>query len=310
MKPMNAVAEREPEEGFIDVPDGRLHYLDWGGCGFPAHFLHGNGFCAGTYSPFLKYLLEDLHIIASDVRGHGGSTHPSGRRIRHWRVFAEDLHAMIVHTSQPPVIGMGHSLGAVTTCISAATHPDLFAALVLIDPVLPPKRQLFLMDLLRRLGLQGRFPLAKNARQRRSRFRNKQSALKRFAAGHGIFKTWSRDFVEAYLECGLLEKDAETAVLRCDPELEAQIFESVPVDVWSYAAKIRCPVLVLRGEHSDPLPMESARRLARINSHCHTTTVPGTGHFLPMEKPEACARAILDFIEQQALSQPDCRKRP
>jgi pimeloyl-ACP methyl ester carboxylesterase len=309
MEPMNAVSEREPEEGFIDVPDGRLHYLDWGGCGFPAHFLHGNGFCAGTYTPFLKYLLDTLHIIASDVRGHGASTHPSGKRIGHWRVFAEDLHAMIVRTAQPPVIGMGHSLGAVTTYIAAAMYPDLFAALILIDPVLPPRRQLFLMALLRRLGLQSRYPLAKKTRQRRSRFKNKQSALKRFAAGHGIFKTWSKDFVEAYLECGLLEKDAETAVLRCDPELEAQIFESVPVDVWSYAPKIRCPVLILRGEHSDTLPAESARRLARIDPHFHTRTVPGTGHFLTMEKPEACAGIILDYVGRHSFLQRDCRTR-
>jgi len=298
---MNKSTVREPQEGFIDLPDSRLHYLDWGGDGFPAHFLHGNGFCAGTYTPFLKHLLADLHIIASDVRGHGASTHSGAGRIRHWRIFAEDVQTIIHRRLTPPVIGMGHSLGAVATYIAAARHPQLFAALVLIDPVIFPKRMLWKIALAKRLGLRRWFPPARIARQRRSRFESKQSALERFAAGHGIFETWSKEFVEAYIECGLLEKDPHTAVLRCDPELEAQIFESVPVDVWSYAPKIRCPVLVLRGEHSDTLSLEATRRLERINARVQTTTVPGTGHFLTMEKPQACAQEILDYLRSRDL---------
>lgn len=293
---MKEIFEREPAEGFIEIADGRLHYLDWGGCGPPAHFLHGNGFCAGTYTPFLRYLLDDLHIVASDVRGHGASTHASGRRIRHWRIFAEDVQSMVRSTLTPPVIGMGHSLGAVSTYIAAALAPRLFAALVLIDPVIFPKTVLWKIALAKHLGLRSWFPPAKSARRRRTKFRDKQSALQRFTAGRGIFKTWSPEFVEAYLECGLLEKDGKTAVLRCDPELEAQIFEAVPLDVWSYAAGIQCPVLMLRGEYSGSLSIESARRLEKINARFHTCTIAGTGHFLTMEKPQVCAEAIRDFI--------------
>jgi len=299
---MNESSVREPQEGFIDLPDSRLHYLDWGGDGYPAHFLHGNGFCAGTYTPFLKHLIGDLHIIASDVRGHGASTRTRAGRIRHWRIFAEDVQTIVNRTLPPPVIGMGHSLGAVATYIAAARHPQLFAALVLIDPVIFPKPLLWKMALAKLLGLRSWFPPARLARQRRSRFENKQSALERFAAGHGIFKTWSREFVEAYIECGLLEKDPQKAVLRCDPELEAQIFESVPVDVWSYAPKIRCPVLVLRGELSETLSSAAARRLERINAHFQIRTVPAAGHFLPMEKPLACAQEIRDYLRSRSLA--------
>jgi pimeloyl-ACP methyl ester carboxylesterase len=303
---MNAIREREPEEGFIELEDSRLHYLDWGGSGHPAHFLHGNGFCAGTYTPFLKFLFGELHVVASDVRGHGASTHAGGERIGHWRIFAEDVQKIIAATLPPPVIGMGHSLGAVSTYMAAALYPQLFAALVLIDPVIFPKTMLWKIALARWLGLRRWLPPARAARRRRAEFQDKQSALQRFTAGRGIFKTWSKPFVEAYLECGLLEKDEKTAVLRCDPELEAQIFEAVPLDVWSYAAGIRCPVLVLRGEHSEAIGVESARRLERINAHFHTRTVAGTGHFLTMEKPERCAKEILDFIRK--ISPLTCRR--
>ena len=100
------------------------------------------------------------------------------------------------------------------------------------------------------------------------------------------FIIWSKEFVHAYLECGLFEKDSETAVLRCNPELEAQIFESVPIGIWRYAKKISCPVLALRGELSDTFFDDAAERLKGRISDYELKTIPNSGHFIPMEKPQ------------------------
>ena len=303
---MNAPDDNEPIENFIDVPDGKIHYLDWGGTGALTHLLHANGFCAGTYSPFVKHLTGDLHVMASDIRGHGGSQLPSSQRIRHWNIFAEDLKTLIEKTMTPPIIGMGHSLGAVTTYIAAAKYPRLFSCLILIDPTILPRRILWSMAVVRMFGLAGIIPLAKTARRRKKTFQGKKEALKRFASGRGIFKSWSKDFVEAYLECGLLEKNPETAVLNCDPEHEAQIFESVPLDVWTYAPKIFCPVLAIRGEHSDAFTVDAAQRLGRLIPDFELVTIPGAGHFVPMGKPVECAAVIKDFIARKNI-EPDTR---
>ena len=288
----------EPEEGFIDTPGGRTHFLDFGGSGIEAHFLHANGFCAGTYTPFIKFLAGELRVVASDVRGHGGSVRLNTQRIRHWRIFAEDLRRRIQRNMSPPVIGIGHSLGAVCTYIAASMYPDLFSGIVLIDPPILDGYTLAAMAVLKMLGLRGNIPLARNARRRKKTFNGKQEALRRFTSGKGIFKSWSTDFVEAYLECGLLEMDSGTAVLRCDPELEAQIFESIPLNVWSYARRIACPVLVFRGEHSDVFTDAAARRLTRVIADCRLKILPDCGHFIPMESPRACAREILQFVHE------------
>ena len=296
---MNLPEPIEPVEGYLDTAEGKLHFLDWCGSGLEAHFLHGNGFCAGTYSPFFKYLINDLHVFASDVRGHGSSDQPGVQRIRHWDIFAEDLKLLIEHAMTPPIIGMGHSLGAVTSYIAAAKYPQLFAGIILLDPSILPRRILWSMTVMKFMGLAGIIPLARKARRRKKTFQGKLEALKRFTSGRGIFKTWSKEFVEAYLECGLLVKDPETAMLTCDPEIEAQIFESVPFDVWTYGKKIRCPALVIRGEQSDVLTAGSARRLEKLISDCETHTIPDSGHFVPMEKPQECAGIILDFIRRR-----------
>ena len=296
---MDPAAPIEPQEGFIETADGKLHYLDWRGSGPHAHFLHGNGFCAGTYSPFIELLINDFHIIASDVRGHGSSDQINMEPIRNWSVFAEDLKLLIEQTMTTPVIGMGHSLGAVTTCMAAAKYPHLFACIILLDPVILPRKLHWLIAAARGLGLAGKIPLARTARRRRRSFQGKQEALKLFLAGRGIFKTWSKEFIHAYLECGLLEKDSETAVLRCDPEIEAQIFESVPAGIWRYAGQVRCPLLAIRGGLSDTFSAESASRLKRVVADYELVTIPDSGHFVPMEKPQACADAIADFIHRR-----------
>ncbi len=292
----------QPTEHFLDLPEGRIHYLDWGGDGLSAHFLHGNGFCAGTYTPFIRYLVDDLHILASDVRGHGSSDQPTVERIRHWDTFAEDLKTLIAQKMSAPVIGIGHSLGAVTTYIAAAQYPHLFSGIILIDPVILPYRLLWKLAALKLLGLKGINPLAKMARRRRRLFKGKQEALRLFAAGRGIFKNWSKEFVHAYLACGLLEKDEKTAVLRCDPELEAQIFESIPLNVWRYAKMIRCPVLAIRGELSDTFFADAAERLKNSIADVELQTVPRSGHFPPMEKPQESANLILDFVDRKLKS--------
>ena len=289
----------EPTEGYIEVPGGKLHYLDWGGSGPPAHFLHGNGFCAGTYSPFIEQLAGEMHIVASDVRGHGASEFTGIQPIRSWKVFAEDLKTVVCRTSRPPVIGMGHSLGAVSTVMAAAAYPELFSFLVLVDPVFLPPRSLAAIGLLRALGLQGRLPRARGARRRRKIFRGKAQALRLFLSGRGIFKAWSPEFVEAYLECGLIERDSETAVLTCDPELEAQNFESIPLRTWSFVKRIQCPVLVIRGELSEVFTAQAAERLKRQAADGEVVTIAGTGHFPTMEKPEECATEVREFLRRR-----------
>ena len=202
----------------------------------------------------------------------------------------------------PPVIGIGHSLGAVTTYLAAAKHPHLFSKIILIEPVILPRRILWLICLMKLFGIVGLIPHARIARKRKRIFANKDAAFVRFASGRCAFSTWSKDFIDAYLECGILEKDNEKAILKYNPETEAHIFESVPLDIWKYAGKIKCPVLSIRGKHSDSFYADAASDLKKYIPAYELETVSKTGHFVPMEKPVECAKIIFRFINRQAAS--------
>jgi pimeloyl-ACP methyl ester carboxylesterase len=297
----------EPQKGTVDVADARLHYLDWGGCGTPAHLLHATGFCAGTYAPFVGHMLDQFRVVASDVRGHGDSVNLSTSRIRHWQLFANDVCAVVSATLPLPAVGIGHSMGAVATLMAAIERPEMFAAIVLIEPPILPYRAIWLLRIMRWLGLEGRIPLARGARRRRQVFRGKQAAFKRFASSRGLFEKWSPEFIDAYLECGLLEKDPQSAVLKCDPELEAQIYESNPTHIWRVASSVACPTLIVRGAQSDVLGEDTAQRLKRLIPDTQLYTIAGSGHFPPMERPGDCAHAIKDFIRKRVPPLDSCR---
>ena len=79
-------------------------------------------------------------------------------------------------------------------------------------------------------------------------------------------------------------------------ELEAKIFESVPLDVWKYGKTISCPVLAIRGEHSDAFCADAAERLKNVIADWEFVTLSNAGHFVPMEKPQECAQVITEFI--------------
>ena len=292
---------KKPVEGFLDSSEGKIHYLDWGGSGIEAHFLHANGFCAGTYLPFIKYLTDDFRIVASDIRGHGDSVYPNMKRIRHWSIFSEDLKEVIEQTMSPPIIGIGHSMGAATTFIASARYPHLFSCIIMIDPVIFPRRMLCMLAAMKIMGIIGLFPYAKRARQRRKSFRSKKAAFEHFAGGRGAFKTWQKEFIHAYSEWGLVDKGPDTSILKCDPEVEAQIFETPPSDIWRYGSKIRCPALVIRGGRSDVFYPDAAERLRRIVPDCEIKSISNSGHFVPMEKPEECAEVIAGFIKNRRV---------
>jgi len=69
--------------------------------------------------------MTGFHVFASDVRGDGDFTFFGSPCFRPWDTFADDLKLTVAKAMTPPIIGMGHSLGAVTTCIAAANYPQL-----------------------------------------------------------------------------------------------------------------------------------------------------------------------------------------
>jgi 2-succinyl-6-hydroxy-2,4-cyclohexadiene-1-carboxylate synthase len=65
--------------------------------------------------------------------------------------------------------------------------------------------------------------------------------------------------------------------------------------LWDRLREVRCPTLVLVGEH-DVKFTELGRRLVDAITTSRLVVVPGSGHSVHLERPDATVAALFDFL--------------
>jgi len=281
---------------FINTQRGFFHYHSLGDAREQIHFCHGNSLSAGTYFPFLQRLAnQNFKVFASDIRGHGLSTKDRTSSVTSWDIFIKDLEMMVKSISKPPVIGMGHSIGGYFTYAAAALYPGLFSKLILLDPIIHPTRILWLSALIRTIGLSGYHWLPKTTRSKKSEFDSKGDALTHYS-GKGMFKSWKQEFVEAFVDTAIQKDSAVSYELCCNPEFEAQIYETLPLNTWNHLTNIDIPVMVVRGVNSHLFHRSSGQKLSKKIKTSELVELDSLGHFLTMEDPDRVIETILPFL--------------
>jgi pimeloyl-ACP methyl ester carboxylesterase len=278
---------------------GEFHALDWGGAGPLLHVAHATGFCAAVYGPLAERLTPSLRVVGLDDRGHGRSTVPADPRALHdWQIFADDLAGVFRQLGEP-VIALGHSRGGVASLMTAARHPALVKALVLIDPTILPLGWMWWWHLAKKTGLAGYAPIAFRAARRREVWPNRQAILDSYRAKLP-FRNWRDEFLRAYVHEGTRETADGRVVWRCHPAWEARCFAVCP-NVWQEVPRVTCPVLAIYGRDSDTFLAPAAARFERLLPSARMVALERTGHFVPMERPDETVDAILSFLRDWRL---------
>jgi pimeloyl-ACP methyl ester carboxylesterase len=292
---MDAATEPEPRERMIPLPirGGAMAALELGPADRPIDiiFSHANGFNGRTYRTILQPLARDLRILALDLRGHGATTLPTVIEGRQgWLEFRDDLLALLAalgqERDQGPTVLAGHSMGGTTSLLAAAVQPAKVKALALFDPVVMPAD-------LSAEALQ-ESPLVQGALRRRAVFPNRQAAFEAYL-GRGAFRSWSDVQLADYLAAGLAETEAGEVALTCTPEWEASSFRTHNYDAWAAFRESRCPIRILRAEQASTFRLEG-HEAELGGGRIAVETVPGTTHFLPMERPELVRETLLACV--------------
>ncbi|MEX0682944.1 MAG: alpha/beta hydrolase [Dehalococcoidia bacterium] len=279
-----------PTDHYLDLPTGiRTHYLRWGDDTLPPIVLnHATGFLARLWQPVAERLAERYTVYAPDIRGHGDTDKPLAEGDNyHWLRLVEDLRALFDLLGFSAVPFVGHSAGAATALYLAAQHPKYFSHLVAIEPIVMPG------------GIQPdeerRAQMSEGARKRRAVFDSIDEMLEQYRA-RSLFKRWSDDLLRLYAEHGTFVREDGRVQLKCPGEIEGAIFaNSASLDVWSILPDIHAPVLVLRGEHTEPFLSMVAESVATRLPSARLETIPEAGHLAPMERPDIIADLVLDF---------------
>lgn len=264
------------EQRFHDVRGTRLRVFSRTGEGPPILLLHGFGGAAWNFTD-VAARLPGRHLIAPDLPGHGGSTPLPAPSLAG---FADAVAAVL----DEPVGVVGHSMGGVVALRLAERHPRLVRALVLAAPAgISSSSRVAVVS----IGLAG--ILQPGRRVGRHAHRVARSPwLKRLVFGGlevAIPEALSEDAVHGFLRGPTMHTDALGAGLALARDDPRQSLE-----------RVRCPVLVLVGARDRQVPLsdgfEYARRLRaplRVIADC--------GHLLVGERPDVCARAALEWLE-------------
>jgi pimeloyl-ACP methyl ester carboxylesterase len=273
------------EERFADVKGVRMRYFV-GGEGPPLVLVHGLGGAASNWTELAPLLSKGHRLLVPDLPGHGGST--ALPAVSGLEPFADRVALVAEREGMLPVPVVGHSLGGMVVLRLALRRPDDVSALVLAGAAglsignVWGRQLLSIFTAVRPGRLAGRY---------RS-WVSRSPLLRRFVFGFVSVADpvgLTDEAVEGFLGAHLLHTDVDSAwqALRVDDprqELEA----------------VRCPVLVLWGSEDAQLPLDDAFEYTR-RLRARLRVIPGCGHLLIGERPEACADAIETFLSDRGL---------
>lgn len=264
------------------------------------HFSHANGYPPQTYRKLLQEF-EDQHAII--VSEHRPLWRPeiAPESLNSWQVFADDLEVAL-EAQEKPVISVGHSMGSAAVMMAAARRPELFKAIVLIEPVLVPRRFVLLLKIFRTLA-KHKIPMVGKALNRVDCWADKTSAFNHFRP-KPVFKEISDeilwDFVNHGLEDKFLSGDSEAkseVTLRYSKQWEAHCYSLVH-NLWPLLPKLKVPVLAIRGETSNTLWPATWQRWQKMSPQHDYLEIKGAGHLVPFEQPHELAKGIKAWLEQ------------
>lgn len=282
----------------ISLSSGTAHWYDVGGDGPLLHFYHANGFPFRVYDEFVRELAPAFQVMGlahrATWRNTGLPSTDTG-----WMAYADDLIAFLEASGRHPVIGVGHSLGATATLFAASKRPDLFSALVLIEPIFFSTAFSLAVASVP-LKVRRRFPIVRKALERPDRWRSVDEFVE-FHRGKRAFAQFTETSLQNYGQHGLAPDRGGALRLSFPKVWEAHVF-STPPYVWRQLKALTAPVLGVRAELSDFTPKASWDKWRRLREQDDFVVLPGVGHMAPLEAPRKTARLITDWLHSRPAS--------
>jgi pimeloyl-ACP methyl ester carboxylesterase len=191
-----------------------------------------------------------------------------------------------------PVLGVGHSLGGYLSFLAAVRRPELFRAIVLLDAPLIGGLRGRMLGATKRLGIVDRVTPAGATRDRRSQWDSRAEAKRHFRTRR-LFRHFTEACLDDYVRRGLVRSGGALR-LRIDPQVEYQIYRTIPHGMSRHLRALRVPAGFIGGEHSDVVRRAG---LATTRRRFALRKVPG-GHLFPFEYPAEAAAAVIALADE------------
>ncbi|MCH7626753.1 MAG: alpha/beta hydrolase [Chloroflexi bacterium] len=273
-----------PQDKYVNANGMRFHYLEWGDpSGPPLMLLHGFAQTCHSWDFVALSLCDRYRVIVLDQRGHGDSDWaPDGDYTPETQ--QKDIAAIVGELGMGQFKLMGLSMGGRNSFTYTANNPEQVKALVIVDA--GPENQRAGSTNIRSFVTQEdeldsvedfvNRVLKFNPRRAREQVRGSLlHNLKQLPSGKW---TWKYDKI-------LRSPDRR---MGGDPEMTKRL--------WGYIESLQCPTMVVRGENSDVIALDTANEMHERIPNGRLVTVEKAGHLVMGDNPSGFLAAVNGFF--------------
>lgn len=255
------------------------------------HFAHANGVPSLVYQKLFDLLSDDYEVIY---------TAPLGTDKRYpidegWRSLTQQVIDNIVRQAKGrPVIGLGHSLGALLTLQASYARPELFNQVILLDPPLLVGKPALALHLAKRLQPNkiDQLSPAGLSKKRRDHWESREQAAQSLRP-KGFYKDFDDACFQAYIDHALTDDPIRGGVTLTIPKMdEVNIFRTNPSTYWKPTPYPSVATHLVVGENSI-FNEKGFPKLIQKKLGIPYSVVKG-GHMFPLEHPVE----VVDFIKR------------
>ncbi len=255
-----------------------LTHTEHGTDGPPVMILHGLLGSARNWTAIAKRLGASRRVFALDLRNHGGSPWADDMT---YSAMAEDVRGFMAGRGLSGAAVIGHSMGGKAAMTLALEHGELVERLVVVDiaPV---------------AYAHGTFMPYVHA----MRAVDPSAATRRGEVEERLRDAVPDPNVRAFLLQNLVS-DGDGGGLRWRVNLAA--IEADMSDIMGFPAPeagrtYDGPTLFLAGERSDYIRPEHHDAIRRLFPNAEIEAVPGAGHWVHAERPDAFLEQVTAFL--------------
>ena len=256
------------------------------------YFAHANAYPPASYSTIIDGLRE-LAPVISYLQRPLWPEPPVAETVTSWHDFADDVIAFFEQEKIVNVLAVGHSMGGVSAFLAATKRPELFKALVMIEPVVYSRFFCGLNKIFPKF-IREQIPIIKKTLNRPHQWPSLQAAFD-FHRRTRAFKRVSDEHLWQFINAGVKADNNGTFQLAFDKHWEAHIYQTV-TPFRKQLMQSTLPVLALRGAETDTIPAAFWQRWQQ-NKHHQLVEIPDSSHLLPLERPEQVLAHVIPFID-------------
>jgi len=239
-----------------------IHWTSAGNARAAVIFVHGWTCDETSWQSQVPAISKSYRVITLDLPGHGKSGSPKDGKFS-MELFARAVEAVRIEAKVEKAVLVGHSMGTPVVRQYALMYPQSVTGLVLADGL---------------VLVAGGFSLPAPGMTGPQGLKMRESMVR------GMFGPSTTPELQKHI----LQMTMGTKEATADGAMQATWDQS-----WWKNDVIKVPVL---GIYADKSGLANRDGMKRLYSNLEYHEIPGTGHFLMMEKPQEFNRLLSDFL--------------